>query len=72
MRVFILGISMFVTGFIGFAIMCGSTISSTFTINNSNNWWVIMRFFGVAPIAIGFLILGIIGFVIAMVGLCKQ
>lgn len=72
MRVFVFGLSMFVTGLIGFAIMCGSTMASTFTLNSSTNCWDIMRLFGVTPIVIGFLILGIVGFVITIVGLYKK
>lgn len=71
MKILILGISMFMTGLIGFAILCGLTIAVTYT-NGSIFYVDTWRMFGITPIAIGFLILGIVGFVIAVIGLIKK
>lgn len=71
MKTLILGISMFMTGFIGFAILCGSSLATTYT-NGSIFFSDIWRMFGITPIVIGFLILGMVGFVIAVIGLIKK
>lgn len=71
MKILILGISMFMTGFIGFAILCGSSLAATYN-NGSIFFSDIWSLFGITPIAIGFLILGIVGFVIAVIGLFKK
>lgn len=72
MKKLVLGISMFITGFIGFAILCGAAVASNFTLNGSNHYLEIWRLFGVTPIAIGFLILGIVGIVVAMLGMFQK
>lgn len=71
MKTLILGISMFVTGFIGLAILCAAAISTTYT-NGSLYYMEVWRVFGVMPIVIGFLIFGIIGIIIAVIGLLKK
>lgn len=72
MKTLILGISMLATGFIGFAILCGAAVTSTFTLNNSNNFMDIWRLFGVTPIALGFLIFGVLGVIVAVIGLMQK
>lgn len=72
MKTLILGVSMLATGFIGFAVLCGAAVTSTFTLNGSNNFMDIWRLFGITPIAIGFLILGVVGVIVAVVGLIRK
>lgn len=67
MKVIILGISMFITGLIGFAILCGFTVSTTYT-TGSTYYLEIWRLFGITKIAVGFFLLGIIGLVVAILG----
>lgn len=72
MKTLILGVAMFMTGFIGFAIFCSATVVSNFTLNGSNYYMDVWRLFGVTPIAVGFLILGIVGIVIAIIGVFQK
>lgn len=72
MKKLIFGIALFVTGFIGFAILCGAAVASNFTHNGSNYYIEIWRLFGIRPIAIGFLIMGIVGVVIAVFGMLQK
>lgn len=72
MKTLILGISMFITGFIGFAILCGAAVVNGFSVNNSNDFRAIWRLFGVTHIANSFLILGIIGVIIVLIGLILE
>lgn len=53
-KLLLLGVSMFFTGFIGFAILIGSVMASNFTLNSSNYFVDTWRLYGVTPIAIGF------------------
>ncbi len=72
MKTLIIGISMFMTGFIGFAILCGAAMVSNFTLNGSTYYMEIWRLFGITPIAVGFLILGIVGIIVAVLGLFQK
>ncbi len=72
MKTLIIGISMFMTGFIGFAILCGAAMISNFTLNGSTYYMDVWRLFGVTPIAIGFLILGAVGIIVAVLGLFQK
>ena len=54
LKLLLLGISMFFTGFIGFAILIGSAMESNFTLDSPNYFMDIWRLYGVTPIAIGF------------------
>ena len=54
LKLLLLGISMFFTGFIGFAILIGSAMESNFTLDSSNYFMDTWRLYGVTPIAIGF------------------
>lgn len=72
MKTLILGVAILMTGFIGFAILCSATVASNFTLNGSNNYMAIWRLFGVTPIAAGFLIMGIVGIVIAVIGVFQK
>ncbi|OLS01855.1 hypothetical protein [Tissierella creatinophila] len=72
MKKMILGISMFVTGFIGFAILCGATMASNYTLNGSTYYMEMWRLFGITPIVIGFLILGVVGIIITIIGLFQK
>lgn len=63
---------MFITGFIGFAILCGLAVTSTFNVNGSHNYMDIWQLFGITPISNGFFILGIIGIIIALFGVFQK
>ena len=54
---------MLVTGFIGFAILCGAAVASNFN-TGSTYYMEIWRLFGVTPISVGFLIMGIVGIIV--------
>ncbi|WP_416334906.1 hypothetical protein ACKRLN_00265 [Anaerococcus sp. DFU013_CI05] len=72
LKLLFLGISMFFTGFIGFAILIGSAVASNFTLDSSNYFMDTWRLYGVTPIAIGFFLLGILGLIIAIIGLFQK
>lgn len=72
LKLLLLGISMFFTGFIGFAILIGSAVASNFTLDGSNYFMDTWRLYGVTPIAIGFFSLGILGLIIAIIGLFQK
>lgn len=67
MKKLILGVSMFFTGFIGFAILCGAAVTSTYT-SGSTYFLDIWRLFGITPVAVIFLVLGFVGLVLAVIG----
>ena len=72
LKLLLLGVSMFFTGFIGFAILIGSAMASNFTLNSSNYFVDTWRLYGVTPIAIGFFLLGALGLIIAIIGLFQK
>lgn len=67
MKKFILGVAMISVGFICFAILSGAAITATYT-NGSTYFLDIWQLFGVTPIAISFLVLGITGLILAIIG----
>ena len=71
-KLLILGICMFFTGIISFAILVGAAVASPFTMDGSNYFIDIWRLHGVTPIAIGFFILGVFGLIIALVGFLQK
>lgn len=71
-KLLLLGISMFFTGFIIFAILVVSAIASNSTLDGSNYFMDIWSIYGITPIAIGFFILGILGLIIAIIGLFQK
>lgn len=72
LKLLLLGVSMFFTGFIGVAILIGSAMASNFTLNSSNYFVDTWRLCGVTPIAIGFFLLGALGLIIAIIGLFQK
>lgn len=71
-KLLLLGISMFFTGFIIFAILVVSAIASNSTLDGSNYFMDTWSIYGITPIAIGFFILGILGLIIAIIGLFQK
>lgn len=71
-KLLILGISMFFTGIISFAILVGAAVISTLTLDNSNYFMNTWRLHGVTPIAIVFFILGVFGLIIALIGFLQK
>lgn len=67
MKKVIFGASLLIAGIVGFAILCGAAVSSTFS-TGSTNFVDIWRLFGVTPAAIALLILGAIGAIVALIG----
>ncbi|HEY4543789.1 MAG TPA: hypothetical protein VIG40_04005 [Tissierellaceae bacterium] len=72
LKLLILGISMFFTGFIGIAILIGSAVASNFTLDSSKYFMDTWRLCGVTPIAIGFFLLGILGLIMAVIGFLQK
>lgn len=72
MKKIIIGGAMFITGFIGFAILCSAAIISDFTLNGSKNFMDVWQLSNVTHIAIGYLSFGIIGFIIAILGVLQN
>lgn len=72
LKLLLLGISMFFTGFIGFAILIGAAVASNFTLDSSNYFMDTWSLCGVTPIAIGFFLLGVLGLIIAIIGLLQK
>ena len=72
LKLLLLGVSMFFTGFIGVAILIGFAMASNFTLNSSNYFVDTWRLCGVTPIAIGFFLLGALGLIIAIIGLFQK
>lgn len=72
LKLLLLGISMFFTGFLGFTILVVSAIASNSTLDGSNYFMDTWRIYGVTPIAIGFFLLGILGLIIAIIGLFQK
>lgn len=66
MKKLILGATMFITGFIGVAILIAATLSCNYTLNGSNNYADIWRLFGITPFVIAFAVLGIVGLLMAI------
>lgn len=71
-KLLILGISMFFTGIISFAILVGAAVMSTLTLDDSNYFMDTWRLIGVTPIAIVFFILRIFGLIIALIGFLQK
>ncbi|MFO3666478.1 hypothetical protein [Anaerococcus kampingiae] len=71
-KLLILGISMFFTGIISFAILVGAAVISTLTLDNSIYFMNTWRLHGVTPIAIVFFILGVFGPIIALIGFLQK
>ena len=72
LKLLLLGISMFFTGIISFAILVGAAVMSTLTLDDSNYFMDTWRLNGVTPIAIVFFILGIFGLIIALIGFLQK
>lgn len=72
LKLLLLGISMFFTGIISFAILVGAAIMSTLNLDDSNYFMYTWRLHGVTPIAIVFFILGIFGLIIALIGFLQK
>ncbi|WP_296128758.1 hypothetical protein [uncultured Anaerococcus sp.] len=72
LKLLLLGISMFFTGIISFAILVGAAVISTFTIDSSNCFMDTWKLHGVLPIAIAFFLLGFIGLIIAFIGFLQK
>lgn len=70
-KIFILGIVMFLVGFIGFSILCGSAVSATYT-SGSTHFVDIWHLFGITHIAIGFVVMGFIGLILATIGIFME
>lgn len=68
MKKLILGISLFATGLIGFALMVAAGMISGYTLNGSAHFTVSWQIQGVTPIACAFIICGVIGLIIAIIG----
>ncbi len=71
-KLLILGISMFFTGIISFAILVGAAVMSTLTFDDSNYFMDTWRLHGVTLISIVFFILGIFGLIIALIGFLQK
>lgn len=56
---------MFMTGSISFVILCGAAIATTYT-NGSLYCIDIWKMFGIMPVVVGSLIVGVVGFLIAL------
>ena len=65
MKMFVFGLSMFITGALGLAILCGAAMLSTYT-SGSLYFMDIWRLFGVTNVAMAFLIIGAIGLILLM------
>ena len=72
LKLLLLGISMFFTGIISFAILVGAAVVSPITVDSSNYFIDIWRLHGVTPIAIGFFLLGVFGLIIAFIGFFQK
>lgn len=71
LKVLLLGLALFATGFIGYAVIISSTIATTYS-NGSLYYRDILRVFGVTHIAYGFLALGVVGFIITAIGIFQK
>lgn len=60
MKIFVFGLSMFITGALGLAILCGAAMLSTYT-SGSLYFVDIWRLFGLTNVVIFFLIIGAVG-----------
>ena len=69
LKLVLLGVSMFMTGLLGVAILVGSAMITKISINGSSYYKGILRFFEVTPVVNAFLVLGIAGILIAAVGI---
>lgn len=66
MKALILGISMFTTGALGYALLCAAAVTSNFSVNNSRHYKDLWALSGVTPVATVFLIVAIAGAIIAI------
>ena len=72
MKKLILGISMLAAGSIGFALMVAAAMIKGYTLNGSAHFTVTWSIQGVTPIAYTFALCGVIGLVIAIIGVFSK
>ncbi|MBM6828918.1 hypothetical protein H9X85_04480 [Anaerotignum lactatifermentans] len=68
MKIFVFGLSMFITGALGLAILCGAAMLSNYT-SGSLYFVDIWRLFGLSNVVMFFLIIGAVGLIFLMLDL---
>ncbi len=69
MKKVILGTGMFLAAVIGLCVLCAGAMASGYSVNGSTDFVDIWRLFGVIPAAIGLVVCGGCGLLVALGGL---
>lgn len=72
MKKLILGISMFITGAICFALMVAAAVIKGYNLNGSSYFAVTWKISGITPIAYVFALCGIAGLIIAIISAFRK